>query len=54
MIFYILRAYKFLVASILIDIIVVMHFSVFGIYNLAPIAPEIALLALAYSFIICY
>jgi H+-transporting ATPase len=45
---------RFLVASILIDIIIVFLFSTFGIYNLAPIGPEIALLALAYSSAICF
>jgi H+-transporting ATPase len=46
------RPSRFLVASILMDIIIVMLFSTFGIYRLAPIAPEIALIALAYSFAI--
>lgn len=48
------RPSKFLVASILLDIIIVMLFSIFGIYRLAPISPKIALLALAYSFAICF
>ena len=48
------RPKKFLVASILIDIIVVLLISTFGIYRLAPIPLEIALLALAYSFAICF
>lgn len=48
------RPSKFLIASILIDIIIVMFFSTFGIYRLTPIAPGIAILALAYSFVICF
>ncbi len=48
------RPSKFLVASILVDIVIVLLFSTFGIYRLAPIAPEIALLSLAYSFAICF
>ena len=48
------RPKKFLVASILIDIIVVLLISTFGVYRLAPIPLEIALLALAYSFAICF
>ncbi|MDD1758063.1 MAG: plasma-membrane proton-efflux P-type ATPase [Methanotrichaceae archaeon] len=52
--FWVSRPSKFLFASILADIVIVLLFSTFGIYSLAPIAPEIALFALAYSFAICF
>jgi H+-transporting ATPase len=48
------RPSRFLVASILLDMIIVLLISSFGIYSLTPIAPEIVLLALAYSFAICF
>ncbi len=48
------RPSKFLAASIFTDIAIVLLFSTFGIYRLAPIDPKIAFLALAYSSAICF
>ncbi len=48
------RPSRFLIASIFIDIIIVLFFSTFGIYRLSSIALETAILALAYSFVICF
>jgi H+-transporting ATPase len=48
------RPSKFLIMSILVDMIVVLVISTNGIYKLSPIAPEFAFLALAYSFAICF
>jgi H+-transporting ATPase len=48
------RISSFLIASILCDVIIVLLLSAFGLYSLAPIAPQIALLALFYSSIICF
>jgi hypothetical protein len=41
-------------ASILLDVIIVLLLSAFGLYSLTPISPQIALLALLYSAVICF
>ncbi len=48
------RPSKFLIISIIVDITVVLVISTQGIYRLAPIAPKLAFLALAYSFAVCF